>query len=99
MIRHGISQEEELPHVTYNLGGLLLVGLSVSMDALSVGFTLGTVKVNLWFVALITGIVAGVMTLSGLLLGRRVSKILGDRAQIVGGLILLLIAGKLIFRG
>ncbi|NYE57704.1 manganese efflux pump MntP [Carboxydothermus ferrireducens] len=99
MIRHGISQEEELPHITYNLGGLLLIGLSVSMDALSVGFTLGTVKVNLWFVALITGIVAGVMTLSGLLLGRRVSKVLGDRAQIVGGLILLLIAGKLIFRG
>ena len=96
MIKNGISDEDELPSITYNLAELLIIGLSVSMDALSVGFTLGTVKVNLWLVALTTGIVAGVMTLMGLLLGRRVSKVFGERAQVVGGLILILIAGKLI---
>ncbi|GAV22195.1 manganese efflux pump MntP [Carboxydothermus pertinax] len=97
MIRQGLSPEDKLPTINYNLAGLLIIGLSVSMDALSVGFTLGTVKVNLWLVALTTGIIAGLMTLAGLITGRRVSKVFGERAQLVGGLILLLIAGKLIF--
>lgn len=71
-----------------NTWGLLLLAASVSMDALSVGFTLGTHNVNLLLVALTFGIVAGLMTFAGLLLGRMLGHWVGERAQLVGGLIL-----------
>ncbi|MCL5058369.1 MAG: manganese efflux pump MntP family protein [Actinobacteria bacterium] len=79
-----------------NTGGLLLLAASVSMDALSVGFTLGTVKANLPLVALVFGMVAGLMTLGGLLLGRILGRWAGEKAQLAGGLILLGIGVKLV---
>lgn len=75
--------------------GLLLLALSVSMDALAVGFTLGTRGTSLLLIVLTFGIVAGLMTLSGLLLGRWLGRWLGEGAQLIGGLILMGIGVKL----
>ena len=79
-----------------NTWGLLVLAASVSMDALSVGFTLGTYKVNLFLVTLTFGIVAGLMTFAGLMLGRLLGNLAGERAQLLGGVILLGIGIKLI---
>ncbi len=75
--------------------GLFLLALSVSMDALAVGFTLGTRGTNLLLTVFTFGIVAGLMTLSGLLLGRWLGRWFGERAQLVGGVILIGIGVKL----
>ena len=75
--------------------GLLLLALSVSMDALAVGFTLGTRGTNLLLTVFTFGIVAGLMTLSGLLLGRWLGRWIGGRAQLAGGVILIGIGVKL----
>lgn len=83
--------------VLVNNWGLLLLVLSVSVDALAVGFTLGTRGTNLLLMALTFGIVAGLMTLTGLLLGRWLGDRIGERAQIVGGLILIGIGIKMVF--
>lgn len=81
----------------FNLPGLALLGASVSMDALSVGFTLGAQQVDLLRTALTIGLVAGVMTAAGLFLGRFISSVVGDRAQLLGGIILVGIGIKLFF--
>ncbi|MFZ5597564.1 MAG: manganese efflux pump MntP family protein [Bacillota bacterium] len=89
--------DPEEPAVAFaNTWGLILLALSVSMDALSVGFTLGTMKVKLFLVAVTFGVVAGLMTLAGLLLGRLLGRCVGEKAQLAGGLILLGIGVKLI---
>lgn len=80
-----------------NTWGLFLLAASVSMDALSVGFTLGTQRVSILLAVLFFGLVAGVMTLGGLLLGCYLGHKVGERAQIVGGLILIAIGIKLFF--
>lgn len=77
--------------------GLLLLSASVSMDALSVGFTLGALNTNLIPVTLIFGVVAGLMTVAGLLLGNVLGRCIGGRAQTLGGLILIGIGIKLFF--
>jgi putative Mn2+ efflux pump MntP len=91
------KRDPEVPKVVLvNTGGLLVLAASVSMDALSVGFTLGTVKASLIMVALVCGVVAGLMTFAGLLLGRGLGRWAGEKAQLAGGLILLGIGVKLI---
>lgn len=83
--------------VRFNAWGLLLLGASVSMDALSVGFTLGAVRVNLLFTAAVIGVVAGAMTFTGLVFGRFLGRLAGTRAQLLGGLILVGIGVGLAF--
>ncbi len=81
----------------FNICGLLLLGTSVSIDALSVGFTLGIHKVNLLLTAGIIGAVAGLMAASGLIFGRFLGWWAGKKAQLAGGLVLVGIGVKLFF--
>lgn len=83
--------------VNFNAWGLVLLGASVSMDALSVGFTLGAQQVDLLRTAATIGLVAGIMTAAGLVCGRFMSSLVGERAQFVGGVILVGIGIKLLF--
>lgn len=80
-----------------SLGTLMVLALSVSMDALTVGFTLGTMKVPILLSALVMGITAGLMTALGFASGRLASRAIGDRAQMAGAVILVLLAIKMLF--
>lgn len=76
--------------------GLMMLAGSVSIDALSVGFSLGTLKAQLLRTVLVLGAVAGLMTASGFFLGRGLGGWLGEKAEIVGGLILVAVGVKLL---
>ncbi|MDD2400960.1 MAG: manganese efflux pump MntP family protein [Clostridia bacterium] len=75
---------------------LVLMAGSVSLDALTVGFGLGALKVELLLTVVTMGIVAGLMTMGGLVFGKGLSKAIGEKAEIVGGFILVAIALKLL---
>lgn len=87
----------EPTRVGFSAWGLILMGASVSMDALSVGFTLGAHQVNLLLTAGVIGIVAGLMTAGGLVFGRFLGAWVGGKAQLVGGVILVGIGVRLFF--
>lgn len=78
--------------------GMSLVVLSVatSMDALGVGFSIGILGQSLMFAAICIGITACVMTWAAMKLGNRLSSRFGQRMEIVGGIILMAIAVKLL---
>jgi putative Mn2+ efflux pump MntP len=84
---------EETVSKVPSLKGWGIYGLagSVSLEALSVGFSLGTFVSKIMLATLIMGFTAGIMTGGGVLLGRRVGTWLGCKAEALGGLILLLI--------
>jgi putative Mn2+ efflux pump MntP len=79
--------------------GLNLVMLSVatSIDALAVGFSLSVIGVSIWFPALIIGLVAGALTIIGMLVGKRVGDRWGAHVEIIGGLVLISIGTKILF--
>lgn len=77
--------------------GIYVFAASVSLDALSVGFSLGTIKADIFITVMIIGAIAGLMTGVGLLLGRMLGTWLGDKAELFGGLALFLIGVKLLF--
>lgn len=78
--------------------GLMLLAGSVSLDALTVGFSLGALRANLPLTVLTMGTVAGLMTAGGFFLGRRMGKWFGEKAQMVGGMILIGIGIKMFLR-
>ncbi|MDX9871702.1 MAG: manganese efflux pump, partial [Clostridia bacterium] len=78
-------------------GSLLLLGGSVSLDALSVGFGLGALQVDLWLTVITMGVIAGLMTLTGLLCGRILNRTFGRWAEMIGGVILVAVGLKLLF--
>lgn len=75
---------------------LVMLSTATSIDALAVGLSLAIVKISVWFPALIIGLVAGIMTVVGMLLGRRVACSWGKRVEIAGGLILIGIGLKIL---
>ncbi|GGF92000.1 manganese efflux pump MntP [Paenibacillus abyssi] len=69
-------------------GGLLLFALSVSIDSFSVGVSLGMFSVDLVLTVLMFGLFGGMMSILGLLLGRRVGRNMGEYGEACGGVIL-----------
>lgn len=76
--------------------GVYALAVSVSVDALSVGFSLGTVESPVVFTVLVMGVVAGIMMGTGLLLGRFIGTRIGHWAEVLGGAVLVLIGVKML---
>jgi len=77
--------------------GLIMLAGSVSIDALSVGFGLGTLKAQITLTVLVLGLVAGLMTALGFFLGRGLGSWLGEKAEVAGGAILVAVGMRLLF--
>lgn len=78
--------------------GLTMVMLSVatSIDALAVGLSLAMLNVSVWAPAAVIGVVAGVLTVFGMLLGRRLGDDWGKRVEVCGGLVLCIMGLKIL---
>lgn len=74
--------------------GLLLLAFSVSIDALSIGFSLGLFSANVWIAILLFGFMGAVMTALGLSLGNKLGHLIGDYGEAFGGIILLVFGIK-----
>ena len=77
---------------------LLLQGIATSIDALSVGFTIESYKLPSAFVcSVIIAVVTFVICMAGLLFGRRFGEKFADKAQVLGGIILIAIGLEIAF--
>ncbi|PTM56767.1 manganese efflux pump MntP family protein [Desmospora activa] len=72
-----------------SIWGVLLFSLSVSLDSLSAGFSLGLFEVDTILAVLLFGWISMLMAGTGLLLGRHVSTWIGGYGEAVGGMILI----------
>ena len=101
MIKEAFGREEEKHHQKDPTRGLTLVMLSVatSIDALAVGFSISMLNVSIWLPAAIIGVVAGMFTIIGLQIGKRIGSAarLSCYAEIVGGIVLLGIGLKILY--
>ncbi|MDD2365515.1 MAG: manganese efflux pump MntP family protein [Desulfuromonadaceae bacterium] len=78
--------------------GLTMVMLSVatSIDALAVGLSLAILNVSVWMPAAVIGLVAGALTVFGMILGRRLGDSWGKRVEVCGGAVLCFIGLKIL---
>ncbi|ACB83664.1 manganese efflux pump MntP family protein [Natranaerobius thermophilus] len=90
MISQYLAEEENEETIDFTKGtGLLIFSVSVSIDALTAGFTLGLAGAASLLTALIFGVVALVMTGFGLFLGQQLQSILRGKGELIGGILII----------
>jgi putative Mn2+ efflux pump MntP len=100
MLRESFSKEDKLTNKKKNpLKGwtLIVLAVSVSIDALAAGFSFGMMEVDLIKLNIILGSVIYVISTIGLSLGKQASKLLGERSEQVGGIVLVLLGGNMLW--
>jgi putative Mn2+ efflux pump MntP len=80
------EQVQTFDHRT--IWGLIVFALSVSIDSFSVGVSLGMFSTHRLLTVLLFGLCGGLMSVMGLMLGRRVGRSLGGYGEALGGAIL-----------
>ncbi|MFJ3486874.1 manganese efflux pump MntP [Pseudomonas sp. NPDC090202] len=99
MIWNGIKHEdpeEERPD-QHSFFILAVTAVATSIDALAVGVGLAFVNVNILVAALAIGIATTVMVTIGVMLGRVLGTVVGKRAEIVGGVVLMLVGATILY--
>ena len=77
-------------------GELTVLAVATSIDALAVGITFAFLKVNILPSVLLIGVTTFALSLGGVLLGNRFGAKYKTKAEVAGGVILVLIGLKIL---
>jgi len=83
-----IESDEQKPSRN-SFFALAVTGFATSIDAMAVGVGLAFINVNIAWIALAIGLATMMMVTVGVMLGRVLGAVMGRRAEIIGGLILI----------
>jgi putative Mn2+ efflux pump MntP len=99
MVWVGLHGEEEEAGDANGQGviALALTAVATSIDAMAVGVGLAFINVNIVHAALSIGLATTVMVTIGVLLGRMLGAAIGKKAEIVGGVILVLVGATILY--
>jgi putative Mn2+ efflux pump MntP len=96
MIREAIWGEEESQDSNFDVRHMFIMAVATSIDALAVGISMAFLGINIWLAATIIGVITFLLSASGIYLGRTVGGKLGDKAGILGGVVLIAIGIKIL---
>lgn len=89
MIIETFKSEENMRLMSFS--ELLLFGLAVSIDSFSVGIGLNAINDNYLLCSLVFSISSFCFTYLGLLLGKKISQLIGKASTLIGGIVLIII--------
>lgn len=89
MVWNAVREEQRSVFDVSTLWGMLLFASTVSMDAMSVGVSMGLLANDMMLTILTFGVVGGAMSIVGLLIGRRVYGWIGEYGEAIGGAVLV----------
>ena len=96
MIRESLSGDEDDISDEFSFKEVTLLAIATSIDAFAVGITFALFNDPLFISASIIGVVAFAFSIAGIFIGRKLGDWLGDKFQILGGVILILIGIKIL---
>ena len=73
---------------------MFILAIATSIDALTVGITFAFFEINIFFAALMIGVVTFVLSTLGVIIGNKFGDKYEKRAQIIGGIILICLGIK-----
>jgi putative Mn2+ efflux pump MntP len=96
MVVEAFKKEENKDTDIHNLKNLLLMSLAISIDALVIGMTFALLPVNILLASSIIGLTAFTISILSVYVGKMFGKSLGKKAEVMGGLILIIIGIKIL---
>ncbi|HEY0285534.1 MAG TPA: manganese efflux pump MntP [Pseudomonas sp.] len=99
MIYNGLKHEEgeEQKPTQHSFMILAVTAFATSIDALAVGVGLAFVDVDIFVAAAAIGAATMTMVTLGVMLGRVLGTVVGKRAEIVGGVVLMLVGTTILY--
>ncbi len=85
----GADDEDEEPRRRHGFWLLVTTAIATSLDAMAVGVGLAFLQVNIIATALAIGCATLIMSTLGMMVGRFIGSIIGKKAEILGGLVLI----------
>lgn len=76
---------------------LFVLAIATSIDALAIGFSFAFLQINILSATLIIGIITFIISFVGVYLGRLFPKKFNEQANLLGGIVLVLIGFKILF--
>ena len=98
MIREAFSKSEEDIGDSFGVKSMLLLSLAGSIDALATGVALCLDGVNIWLAISVIGATTFIFSAVGLRVGQVFGKKFKTKAEVVGGIILILIGVKILLQ-
>ncbi len=99
MVINGFKQQPNAMPLLgqHSLRVLVTTAIATSLDAMAIGVGLAFLEVNILHTAMIIGMATMLMATLGMLLGRFIGPMLGKKAEIIGGVILIGIGCNILY--
>ena len=96
MIREAVWGKEEQQDGSLGFKTMLLLAIATSIDALAVGVSFACIQVKLWSSVIVIGITTFLFSVLGVKIGNVFGSKYEESAEIIGGIILILIGLKIV---
>lgn len=96
MIHEALDNDEEEADASLNVKTMFLLAVATSIDALAIGITFAFLKVNIIPAVCFIGIVTFIISFAGVKIGNVFGVRYKNKAEIVGGVILILLGLKIL---
>ena len=91
------QQEAQQGATTLSYGKLVFQAVATAIDAFAVGVSFRAHSVDILVASTLFGVITAILCTITLFIGKKLGSLLGDRAEMVGGVVLILIGLKAFF--
>lgn len=96
MIRESFSDESDNCNDNVDFKTMIVLAIATSIDALAIGITFAFLQTNISLAVLIIGVVTFALSLLGVKIGNKFGDKYESKAELMGGLILVIIGVKIL---
>ncbi|MCP3872857.1 MAG: manganese efflux pump [Desulfobacteraceae bacterium] len=98
MIIEGMNKDSESQKKDPSKGmTMVMLSVATSIDALAVGLSLAVLDVSIWYPSIMIGVITTGMSIVAIKIGVKLGVMFGKRMEIFGGIVLLIIGGRILF--
>ncbi len=96
MIHDGIKDNDKDEVNEYSNKTFIILAVATSIDALAIGVTFAFLNINIVSAVIIIGVITFILSMSAVYLGKIIGNIIKNKAGIFGGVILIIMALKIL---
>lgn len=96
MIMEALKKEDKEDNGSINFSNMIILAIATSIDALAVGFTFAFLKVSICKPIISIGIITFILSAIGVKIGNAFGEKYKGKSQILGGIILIIIAIRIL---